>query len=367
MEILEITSIFKLLKNEKLDDIHVVDGNKLYTRYTPIHSKDSFCLYKIDVDKERIDYITEMFIKSYPRNYRINCFFPMQSEMHNEILGLGQLRKFIKGKERIYLLFHPIEGYISINKFQELIAHLRAPAGCPWDKEQTHKSLRTNLLEETYEVLEAIDEEGGDHLLEELGDLLLQIVLHSQIAAENKEFTLLQVINGIYKKIIHRHPHLFGNAIKNNTTDVLKNWEKIKEEERNLKGALHSESILSSIPKQLPSLSIAQKYQERAARVGFDWKEIGPVYEKINEELKEVIHAENKQELEQELGDLLFSVVNLVRWHGFDAENALRLTNSKFLKRFEYIEKRAYEINKLLTDISLPEMDAFWEEAKLNE
>ena len=367
MYIYEISSIFKFLKNEELDDIHIVNGNKLYERYIPIHTKDSYCLYKIDVHTEKIVHITELFSKSYPKNYLVNCYFQSQSKMHEVILDIGKLGKFFEGKKRIYLLFRPIEGHTSINKFQELIAHLRAPDGCPWDKVQTHQTLRTNLLEETYEVLEAIDEEDSEHLLEELGDLLLQIVLHSQIADENKEFTLLQIINGIYKKIIHRHPHLFGNEIKENTEDVLRNWEKIKEEERNQKGVQQSESILSSIPRQLPSLSIAQKYQERAARVGFDWKEIKPVYEKINEELNEVIHADNSSELEQELGDLLFAVVNLVRWHGFDAESSLRLTNNKFLKRFKYIEEKAAENKKFLTDISLSEMDSFWEEAKLKE
>jgi tetrapyrrole methylase family protein / MazG family protein len=367
MDYINISTILNNLKNEKIENIHIANGNKLYDRYTPIHSKDSFCLYKIDIDNERIDHLVEMFSKFYSAKYLIDIFCIKDSEIINKQLTIEKLKTYLVDKKRVYLLFRPVNGFTSMNKFQELIAHLRAPDGCPWDKEQTHKTLRTNLLEETYEVLDAIDEEDSDHLKEELGDLLLQIVLHSQIASEISNFSLLQVVDRVYNKIVHRHPHLFENERNYEKEDVLKNWEKIKAEERNQKGLGHIESILSSIPKQLPSLSVAQKYQERAARVGFDWKEIGPVYEKIDEELKEVIHATGNLELEQELGDLIFAVVNLVRWHGFDAESALRLTNKKFSKRFEYIEKHALKKGKLLTNISLSEMDDLWEQAKQKE
>ena len=367
MNLFEIKAIFDLLEKEQICDIRLIDGNKLNDRYTPMHNKDSYCLYAIDIEKDHSNKLVELFRGNFPGEYEVECFYPSKSKIHYEKVEIKKLRELLEGKERIYLLFHPIEGYISINEFQELIAHLRAPDGCPWDKEQTHQSLRTNLIEETYEVLDAIDEQDSVHLREELGDLLLQIVLHAQIAAESGEFSLLEVVHDIHNKITHRHPHVFGNTNVGDEADVLRNWERIKEDERNQKGIALSNSILSSIPRNLPSLSVAQKYQERAARVGFDWEEIGPVFEKIDEELKEVINANGKQELEQELGDLLFAVVNLVRWKGFDAESALRLTNKKFLKRFKYIEKKISESGKLLTDISLSEMDALWEEVKLKE
>ncbi|MCD6355726.1 MAG: nucleoside triphosphate pyrophosphohydrolase [Anaerolineaceae bacterium] len=254
-----------------------------------------------------------------------------------------------------------------MNDFQELIAHLRAPEGCPWDKKQTHRTLRTNLIEETYEVLEAIDENSDEHLCEELGDLILQIVLHAQIASENKSFSLSEVISGVYKKIKHRHPHVFGNVKVSGVRNVMQNWEKIKEEERGGKNEEEYTSILSTIPKELPSLSVAQKYQERAARVGFDWEEISPVYRKIEEEINEVKSAKSKISLEEELGDLLFAVVNLVRWKGFDAESALRLMNAKFRRRFEFIEKTISNNGKSISDATLLEMDALWELAKKNE
>ncbi|MDO9546438.1 MAG: nucleoside triphosphate pyrophosphohydrolase [Pelolinea sp.] len=367
MNLLEIKAVLDLLQKDNIDDIRIVDGNKLYDRHTLIHSKDSYCLYAIDIQKERTSNLIKLFNTSYSEDYEIDCFYQAITELHHAVIKINKLDEMLKGKQRIYLLFHPINGYVSVNEFQELIARLRAPDGCPWDKEQTHQSLRTNLLEETYEVLDAIDEQNNEHLREELGDLLLQIVLHSQIAVENEEFSLMQVVHDIHQKLIHRHPHVFGKASVGDEEEALRNWEKIKEKERNQKGIVESNSILSSIPKKMPSLSIAQQYQERAARVGFDWSEIGPVFEKINEELKEVINAKDQQELEKELGDLLFAVVNLVRWNGFDAESALRLTNKKFFKRFEYIEKKISESGQLLTDVTLSEMDALWDEVKLKE
>ena len=367
MNLNEVNEVLELLHINKVKGIHIIDGNQLYERYTLIHNLDSYSLYVIDIKKDRINKLVELINKSYSGNFELHCCYLKDSSWKIEIVKINILKEFLINKQRVYLLFHPQEGHLSMIEFQELISHLRAPDGCPWDRKQTHRTLRTNLLEETYEVLDAIDQNDSAHLREELGDLLLQIVLHSQIASENGEFSLSEVIYDIHNKITSRHPHVFGEIEAGSIQGVMRNWEKIKDEERNNEGSKKFISILSSIPKQLPSLSIAQKFQERAARVGFDWKEIPPVLRKVEEELAEVKSAKTKQGLEEELGDLLFAVVNLVRWNGFDAESALRLTNAKFRSRFEYIEKTISASGKSLTDTTLSEMDALWEQAKQNE
>ena len=266
-----------------------------------------------------------------------------------------------------YLYFEPASEMTSLTRFVDLIAHLRAPDGCPWDRKQTLFTLRTNLLEEAHEVLEAIDNNDLEGLKEELGDLLLQIVLQAQIASENGDFNLFEVINGIHKKIVFRHPHVFGEVEVDDVNGVLQNWEKWKAEERVNKNKPENTSILATVPKSLPSLALAQKYQERAARVGFDWPDIAPVIEKIEEEIAEVKNAADKSSLERELGDLLFALVNLIRWHGFDAESLLRQMNQRFLKRFNFIEDEVKRQGRQMTDLSLEELDRIWDQAKKAE
>jgi len=265
------------------------------------------------------------------------------------------------------LYIPPLGKGTSIESFQEVVAHLRAPDGCPWDKEQTHLSLRKYLLEETYEALEALDAEDPLAICEELGDLLLQIVLHAQIAAEEGDFTMADILQGINGKIVRRHPHVFADLQVSGVDGVLRNWQKLKEAERAANGEIRVEGILNGVPSALPALSQAQEIQSRATRVGFDWPEIAPVLDKVFEELDEIRAAKNDTEREQELGDLLFAVVNLGRWYKIDAESALRLTNLRFRKRFAHIEKRAGELNRVLSEMSLAEMDQLWDEAKAQE
>ncbi len=253
----------------------------------------------------------------------------------------------------------------SFESFQEIIAHLRAPDGCPWDREQTHASLRSHLLQESYEVVAAMDVGDVAGMREEFGDLLLQIVLNAQIASEEGEFTANDVIKGIYDKIIRRHPHVFGDTKVAGVQGVLTNWEKLKEKER--KQADQQKGLLDGVAAVLPALSQAQEYQDRAARVGFDWPEIEGVLDKIGEEIREVKEASNATELENELGDLLFALVNLSRWKKIDAESALRRTNQRFKRRFAFIESGARAEGKNLSDLSLAQMDALWEKAKTGE
>ncbi|MBI1793974.1 MAG: nucleoside triphosphate pyrophosphohydrolase [Chloroflexi bacterium] len=256
----------------------------------------------------------------------------------------------------------PLGEGTSFESFQEIAAHLRAPDGCPWDKEQTHESLRKHLLEESYETIAAIDSGDFDAMREEFGDLLLQIMLNSQIASEEGEFTVNDVVKGIYDKIIRRHPHVFGDVKVDGVNGVLQNWEKLKEKERREKR--EEKGLLDGVPIALPALSQAQEYQDRAARVGFDWPEIDGVLNKVREEIEEIKRAETDFELASEIGDLFFVLVNLARWKKVDAESALRGTNMKFKKRFRYVETGAQKQGRNLSDMKLEEMESLWQEAK---
>jgi tetrapyrrole methylase family protein/MazG family protein len=261
------------------------------------------------------------------------------------------------------LYIPPLGEGTSFEAFQELTAHLRAPHGCPWDREQTHHSLRTHLLEETYELLSALDAGDVEGMREELGDLLLQIVLHAQIGSEEGEFDMAQVLQGIHAKIVHRHPHVFGGVAVSGAGEVLLNWERLKADERTANGKADA-SLLDSLPPALPALVQAEEYQKRAARVGFDWPEIQGVMNKVAEEMGEVQAAADDDQRAAELGDLLFAIVNLARWHSVDAESALREANARFLKRFKHIEDTARRQGRPLNEMTLKEMDELWEEAK---
>ncbi len=257
----------------------------------------------------------------------------------------------------------PLPVMSSFERFQETIAHLRAPEGCPWDRKQTHRSLRPYLLEETYEVLDALDSGNLDDLREELGDLLLQIVLHSQVAVGAGEFSMADVIATINAKIIRRHPHVWGDVSAEDEDAVKVNWDRLKQEE---KGENGRKSRLDGVAQTLPALSQAYSYQDRAARVKFDWDTIEPVIAKIHEEIEELQTAPDAASREGELGDLLFAVVNWARWLGIDPESALRGTNARFYRRFHYIEQQVVAQNLAWDDLTLDEMDQLWEQAKSN-
>jgi tetrapyrrole methylase family protein/MazG family protein len=257
----------------------------------------------------------------------------------------------------------PLGENTSFEAFQELVAHLRAPEGCPWDREQTHRSLRPHLLEEAYEVLAALDSADPDALREELGDLLLQIVLHAQIASEYGEFTMSDVLQGIHAKLVHRHPHVFGDLKVKDKQGVIQNWERLKADERRASGAI-DKGLLDGVAITLPALSQAEAFQKRVARVGFDWSHIQGVIDKIDEEFGEVRQASGPETRAEEIGDFLFAVVNLARWFDVDAESALREANHRFRERFAYIESHARSQGRELSEFSLQEMDDLWNQAK---
>lgn len=240
-----------------------------------------------------------------------------------------------------------------------IIARLRSPDGCPWDLKQTHQSIRDSLLEETYEVLQAIDTGQPHNLREELGDLLLQVVLHAQIASDSKNFDITQVIHLVNEKLIRRHPHVFGNTQTGGVEEVLANWEEIKKSERP-----EGRSMLDGVPVSLPSLSYSQAVQKRVARVGFDWDEDDGVIQKVAEEAEEISLAECREDKEKEYGDLLFTLANLARRQGIDLESALRGANRRFYERFNTMERLCDERGLDFRSLDFDDQNKLWEEAK---
>lgn len=353
-----------LLKVDPLPHLTIVDALELMTLHHPTFPPNSPAL------------IAQVHSKMIAAELKITLMAAYPDE-HPAILvhGAGtdaakiesiQLHE-IDQSEDISLLtslyLPPLGENTAFEEFQELIAHLRSPVGCPWDREQTHQTLRTNLLEESYEVLNALDADDPAAMQEEFGDLLLQIVLHAQIASEYGEFTMTDIINNVYTKLVNRHPHVFEDLELRDADAVIHNWERIKENERSQKGR-ESKSLLDGISLAMPALAVSDAYQRRAARMGFDWEDIEGVVDKIVEEVAELRAAKSASAKEEEYGDLIFALVNLARWLELDAESSLRKTNAKFLNRFSHIEKIAKQQDKNISDLTLEEMEGIWEEAK---
>ncbi len=244
------------------------------------------------------------------------------------------------------------------NEFVQIVKRLRKE--CPWDKEQTNDSIKAATIEEAYEVVEAIDDKDYDELKKELGDLLLHVVFHTVIAEESNHFKIDEVIDSIQEKLIRRHPHVFGDTKVSGSSEILKNWEEIKLSEGR-------ENLLDGVPELLPALQRAHRLQEKVSKVGFDWEKKEDVWEKVIEEIEEMHQSENDgtyDELESEIGDVFFALVNYARFLGVNPENALRKTNRKFINRFGYVEKKITGSGRKLTESTLEEMDKYWEESK---
>lgn len=252
------------------------------------------------------------------------------------------------------------EGESPVGRLREIVARLRAPEGCPWDREQTHASLRGALIEECYEVIDAIERADDANLREELGDLLLHVVMHAQMADERSAFSLEEVAADICEKMIRRHPHVFGDSLAGDSTQVLRQWEQIKRSEKG-----NPDGILGAIPSSMPSLLRAQNAQKKAARVGFDWPEVEPVFEKMQEEIAEVRKAlaeGNAKAVEDEVGDILFTAVNLARKLHVDAETTLAAATNRFIKRFQAVERELGD--RKMEDATLEELDQIWDRIK---
>lgn len=264
-----------------------------------------------------------------------------------------------------YLQIPPLPEQFAFETFQNTVAILRGPHGCPWDKEQTHRSLRDDFLQEAYELLDGLDRNDMETVTEELGDVLLHILLQAQIGVDNGEFNMGDVIAHINDKIIYRHEHVFGKPEDITPEQIIVRWEQLKQKERTKQ---HKKGgMLDGVSKALPALSQSRVYQHRASKAGFDWENPAPVWEKVLEELEEFRNARTAEEKEEELGDILFCVVILARWYDIDPESALRMANLKFYKRVHYVEQQAAEQGKNLFDLNAEEKMKLWDEYKRSE
>ena len=353
------------LQVDALAGLQIYDAVELAGRYHPPLNPDLPALVAQLYSKALAADVKLTLMNQYPDDHEVTLVHAAgTSKQCVAHLPLYELDRRDDVAHLTTLYIPPLPGVTGFEGLQGTVAHLRAPDGCPWDREQTHESLRGGLLEETYEVVAAIDEGDLPALQEELGDLLLQVLLHAQIATDGSEFRMAQVIAGIDAKLKHRHPHVWGEQRVNGSADVLQRWEELKREE---KGSKATRSVLDGVPAALPALQQADTYSQRAARVGFDWIDPGGVADKVREEMAEVEAATTQEEREAELGDLLFAVVNWGRWLGADPETALRKASARFARRFRGVERMARERGLDMAAATIDELEALWQEAKLGD
>ncbi len=363
MDFALVSRVFDVLRLTPPPRLTLLEAQSLSSAHCPPFPPDAPALLTGIDSRELALQVKKVLLSNYPESHELS----LVSGNETHIITLFSLDAFSSYASSTCLYLPTLGEGTSLESFAEIVAHLRAPDGCPWDQKQTHQTLRTHLLEEAYETLTAMDENDSAGMCEEFGDLLLQIVLNSQIATETGEFSMPLVIKGIYDKIVRRHPHVFGDVELNSVDGVLQSWEKIKEKERKESGSGEkTKGLLDGVASALPALTQALEYQNRAARVGFDWPEVDGVLDKVREEIEEIKQAQNIDEVTSELGDLFFVLVNLARWKKVDAESALRGTNMKFKKRFSYVEQGAGRQGRNLSDMTLQDMDALWDEAKRN-
>jgi tetrapyrrole methylase family protein/MazG family protein len=359
-----VEPVFGLLELDPFPQTSLVDGLELAIKHHPPFPPSVPALIAQIYSPSVASEVKLVLMAVYPDDHMVQLVHDAGSEdPRTETMELYKIDRNQNIGLQTVLYVPAMVSSTSFEGFQEVIAHLRAPDGCPWDREQTHLSLRPYLLEETYEVLAALDAEDQAALKEELGDLLLQIVLHAQIACEYGDFSMVDVIQGIQEKLIRRHPHVFGDLAVEDKQTVLENWEKLKLAERD--GIEQgSNGVLKGVSAELPALVQAETFQQRVKRVGFDWPDIQGVYDKVAEELSEVKQSETADEVEDEIGDLLFAVVNLARWHNVDAESALRQANRKFRQRFEELESEISKQGMEFANLDIEELDQLWNRVK---
>ena len=359
-----LEATFSALGEDPLPHTALVDALELVTAHVPPFPPDAPALIAQIYSAQVASDVKLTLMEVYPDEHPVRLVHAAGTPAAQvEELALYEIDRSPSIGLLTTLYLPPLGPATSLEAFQEIVAHLRAPEGCPWDREQTHQSLRGSLLEETYEVLDALDADDPASLREELGDLLLQIMLHAQIANEYGEFSLAEVIQGIHTKIVARHPHVFGEVKVDGVKGVLQNWEQLKAAERKANGKAQA-SILDGVPKAIPALSQAEQYTSRAARLGFEWPGLEDVVRKVLEELDEIQKAQTTDALEHEVGDLLLAAVDLARYHKIDPESALREANARFRKRFYFIEEKARQSGRKVPDLSLEEMLRYWKEAK---
>lgn len=362
-----LDALFTSLKIDPIDGFQFVDGTSFERRQLNYEQHLVFCqVYDRFVASE----VKLTLLEDLPPHYEITIVEAAGTEQEKLVtLPLEELDHSME-ISNLTSVYVPPATHIQLNhtfpRLLEVIRTLRAPGGCPWDQEQTHESLRAYTIEEVYELIDAIDNEDDENIIEELGDLLMHVLLHSQIGEDAGYFSIDDVILSITKKMIHRHPHVFADVEVDSVDEVLTNWDALKRQE---KGKERS-SVLDGIPKHLPSLSKAYKLQHKAAKVGFDWTEVTDIWKKLEEEIaevKEAISIGKVDDIEDEFGDVLFVVANLTRFYQINPEIALNRANNKFTSRFSYVEEELGKAGKRLEESSLEEMDHYWDEAKERE
>ena len=356
-----VEPILSALRTDALAGLQLVDALDLASQHSPRLDPDRPALVGQLYSRQVASDVKLTLLNVYPPEHAVTLIHaagtPTQEVRSKPLHTLD--RDPLDHLTSLYI--PPLTRPGSLLTFQELIAHLRSPLGCPWDREQTHQSLRPHLLEETYEVLAALDLNDMEELKEELGDLLLQIMLHTQIAAECGEFAMPDVVGHIIQKLRRRHPHVFGEVSVESTGEILRNWEEIKRTE---KGARRISATFEGVSGALPALARAQAIGERAARIGFDWPDLAAVWKKIDQEVGELRAARSVDEQSHELGDLLFALVNLARWLNTDAESALREATARFMARVVAIEEQTAFTGRRPEDLSAAELEELWAQVR---
>jgi tetrapyrrole methylase family protein / MazG family protein len=362
-----LDALFTALKIDPIDGFQFVDGTGFRRDHLNYRHHIVFCqVYDRFIASE----VKLQLLEDLPPDYPVTIIDAAGSKEEKLLtIPLEELDRSMEVSNLTSVYIPPVPDHLlhhTFNRLREVIAILRGPNGCPWDKEQTHESLRQYAIEEIYELIDAIDEEDDEGIIEELGDVLLQVMLHSQIGEDDGYFSIDDVIKSITDKMIFRHPHVFSDVTVNSSEEVISNWQELKQKEKGEK----RKSILDGIPSSLPSLLKAYKLQRTAAKVGFDWEDVQDIWKKLEEELQEVrvaISDNDEQEIKKEFGDVLFVLANLTRYYQVNPEEALSLTNRKFIRQFSYIEKKLKENGKDIMHSNLEEMDLYWNEAKERE
>ena len=362
-----LDALFTSLEIDPIEGFQFVDGTSFERRQLNYEQHLVFCqVYDSFIASE----VKLSLLEDLPPEYEVTIVEAAGTENEQLTkLRIEDLDRTVEVSNLTSVYVPPIQHDELSHRFSrlvEVIAALRGPGGCPWDQKQTHESLRAHTIEEVYELIDAIDQEDDDNITEELGDLLMHVVLQSQIGADSGYFSIEDVILSATEKMIHRHPHVFGDVQVDSAAEVLTNWDALKQQEK----GKQRESILEGVPKHLPALAKAAKIQQKAAKVGFDWAEAKDVWAKLEEEVKEVeaaITSGVAEDIEDEFGDVLFVLANLTRFYQINAEVALNRANRKFTSRFKHIEQRIKRQGKRLEEATLDEMEAYWQEAKESE
>lgn len=364
-----LDALFQVVKIDPIDGFQLLDGTALHK--DSLHMKQHIIIGQV-YDAFIASEVKLTLMEKYPDDYEVAIVTAAGSEAEEVIwLPLFELDRQAKLSNLTSVYVPPISNEELLQKeffqLRHIIAELRGPNGCPWDQKQTHESLKKYVLEEAYELIDAINEDDPDQIMSELGDVLLQVMLHAQIGEDEGMFTIDDVIQELTAKMIRRHPHVFGEVEVNDDSDVLTNWEAIKATEKGNQ-AKKTTSQLDGIEKSLPQLLIAYEYQKRAAKVGFDWDKVEDAWEKVQEEIEEFqeevqVNA-SKEAMRAEFGDILFALINIARFHDIYPEEALHATNQKFMHRFQYIEQRLAEQGLAFDQCTLEQLDQYWDEAK---